>query len=108
MVTQLFEYPALSRAIVVGLFCGVGLALTVFYSRRGPAIFALYAAFLAAVTLLLKAPSGAGSPSPATHGAAHSCSPLALWSGQASRSAPPDRAHRGSLRSSSSTRSLRT
>jgi len=49
---------ALSRALVIGLFGGVGLILTQVYSRRGPLIFPVYAAILAALTLsLARAPN---------------------------------------------------
>jgi hypothetical protein len=44
---------AISRALVVGVFGGIGLALTVTYSRRGPLIYPVFAALLAALTLLL-------------------------------------------------------
>ena len=52
-LTHLISIPALPRAIVVGLFGGAGLALTTVYSRRGPLIFPVYAAILAALTILL-------------------------------------------------------
>ncbi len=42
-----------AQAAVIGLFGGVGLALTVIYSRRGPMIYPVYAATIAAITLLL-------------------------------------------------------
>jgi hypothetical protein len=45
--------PALPRALVVGLFGGAGLALTAMYSRRGPLIYPVYAALLAALAMLL-------------------------------------------------------
>jgi hypothetical protein len=51
--TELIANPAFPRALVVGAFGGVGLVLTAMYSRRGPTVFAPYAAFLAALTLLL-------------------------------------------------------
>jgi hypothetical protein len=50
---ELIENPAFPRALVVGAFGGIGLVLTTVYSRRGPLIFAPYAALLAALTLLL-------------------------------------------------------
>ena len=53
MFDALLANPALSRAVVVGLFGGVGLACTVTYSRRGPLIFPVYAALLGALALLL-------------------------------------------------------
>jgi hypothetical protein len=53
MFDELLANPALPRALVVGAFGGVGLVLTVVYSRRGPMIFVPYAALLAALTLLL-------------------------------------------------------
>jgi hypothetical protein len=45
--------PALSRAAVIGAFGGAGLALTATYSRRGPMIYPVYAAILAALAVLL-------------------------------------------------------
>jgi hypothetical protein len=45
--------PAFPRAVVIGVFGGVGLALTALYSRRGPLIYPVYAAILAALALLL-------------------------------------------------------
>ena len=45
--------PAFPRGIVVGVFGGAGLCLTILYSRRGPLIFVPYAALLAALTFLL-------------------------------------------------------
>ena len=45
--------PVLLRALVLGAFGGAGLALTQIYSRRGPLIFPVYAALLAALALLL-------------------------------------------------------
>src|SRR2546429_9085801 len=53
MFPELLVNPALPRALAVGAFGGVGLVLTVVYSRRGPMIFVPYAALLAALTLLL-------------------------------------------------------
>lgn len=50
---ELLANPAFPRALVVGVFGGAGLVLTAVYSRRGPLIFVPYAAFLAALTLLL-------------------------------------------------------
>jgi len=47
------EFPVLLRALVVGAFGGVGLALTTYFSRRGPLIFPVYAALLAALAVLL-------------------------------------------------------
>ncbi|HEY4218790.1 MAG TPA: hypothetical protein VGM67_16725 [Gemmatimonadaceae bacterium] len=44
--------PLLPRAAVVGLFGAAGLALTVLYSRRGPMIYPVYGALLAASGLL--------------------------------------------------------
>ena len=43
----------LLRAAVVGVFGGAGLSLTAIYSRRGPLIYPVYAALLAALTVLL-------------------------------------------------------
>jgi hypothetical protein len=45
--------PALARAAVIGAFGGAGLALTATYSRRGPLIYPVYAAILAALAILL-------------------------------------------------------
>lgn len=45
--------PALARAAVVGVFGAAALALITIYSRRGPMIFPVYAAILAALALLL-------------------------------------------------------
>ncbi len=42
---------ALARALVIGAFGGAGLVLTQVYSRRGPLIFPVYAALLAALAL---------------------------------------------------------
>lgn len=50
---DLIANPLVARAVVVGVFGGVGLSLTSIYSRRGPMIFPVYAAFLAALALLL-------------------------------------------------------
>ena len=46
MFPELLVNPALPRALAVGAFGGVGLVLTVVYSRRGPMIFVSYAALL--------------------------------------------------------------
>jgi hypothetical protein len=53
MSTDFILNPALPRAVVLGLFGGIGLALTSIYSRRGPLIYPVYAAVLASLTLLL-------------------------------------------------------
>ena len=50
---DLFANPLLPRALVVGAFGGIGLVLTAVYSRRGPLIFAPYAALFAALTVVL-------------------------------------------------------
>ena len=52
-IAGLLSNPALTRALVLGLFGGAGLVLTTVYSRRGPLIYPVYAAFLAALTMLL-------------------------------------------------------
>jgi hypothetical protein len=44
--------PLLSRALVVGVFGGAGLVLTLIYSRRGPLIYPVYAAILAGLALV--------------------------------------------------------
>jgi hypothetical protein len=51
--TEFLTNPALPRALVLGLFGGAGLVLTAVHSGRGPLIYPAYAAFLAALTLLL-------------------------------------------------------
>ena len=53
MSLDLLALPLLARALVLGAFGGVGLALTVAYVRRGPAILPVYAALLAALALLV-------------------------------------------------------
>ena len=53
LLTEVLSNPAVPRALVVGAFGGAGLVLTVVYSRRGPMIYPVYAALLAALTLLL-------------------------------------------------------
>ena len=50
---ELLTHPVFSRSVVLGLFGGIGLALTTMYSRCGALIFPVYAAFLAAVAVLL-------------------------------------------------------
>ncbi|HUP50437.1 MAG TPA: hypothetical protein VNA04_16805 [Thermoanaerobaculia bacterium] len=50
---ELLTHPVFSRSVVLGAFGGIGLALTTVYSRRGPLIFPVYAAFLATVAVLL-------------------------------------------------------
>ena len=52
-LTEFFTNPAFPRALMLGAFGGVGLALTVIYSRRGPMIYPAYAALFATLTLLL-------------------------------------------------------
>lgn len=52
-LTDIVSNPAFPRALVLGAFGGAGLSLTTLYSRRGPPIFAPYAAFLAALTMVL-------------------------------------------------------
>ena len=44
--------PLLTRAAVLGFLGGIGLVLVQVYSRRGPLIFPVYAAILAALALL--------------------------------------------------------
>jgi hypothetical protein len=53
ILESVFSNPALGRAIVLGLFGGVGLALTTITSRRGPMIFPVYAAILVGLAMLL-------------------------------------------------------
>ena len=45
--------PLFPRAIVLGIFGGIGLALTPTFSRRGPMILPVYAALLAALGFLV-------------------------------------------------------
>jgi hypothetical protein len=45
--------PAVSRAMLIGVFGGACLAFTVMYSRRGPLVLPVYGALLTALTLLL-------------------------------------------------------
>ena len=52
-LTELIINPAFPRALVLGAFGGSGLALTAIYSRGGPLVYPVYAAFLAALALLL-------------------------------------------------------
>jgi hypothetical protein len=52
-VVAIILSPALARAAVIGAFGGAGLALTAVYSRRGPMIYPVYAAILAALAVLL-------------------------------------------------------
>lgn len=53
MLIDLFATPAAARTLVVGLFGGMGLVLLAIYSRRGPLVFPVYAAILAALTAVL-------------------------------------------------------
>lgn len=53
LLSELLINEAFSRAVVLGLFGGAGLVLTVIYSRRGPLIYPVYAALLAALALLV-------------------------------------------------------
>lgn len=52
-MSELVTHPAFARAVVLGAFGGIGLALTTMYSRRGPLIFPVYAAFLGSLAVLL-------------------------------------------------------
>jgi hypothetical protein len=52
-MTDLISNPLVARALVVGIFGGLGLSLTSIYSRRGPMILPVYAALLAALAFLL-------------------------------------------------------
>ena len=50
--------PALSHALVIGVFGGASLVLTQLYSRRGPLIYPVYAAILFVLGLsLVRTPS---------------------------------------------------
>jgi hypothetical protein len=53
MLIELLATLAVARALVVGLFGGVGLVLLAVYSRRGPLVFPVYAAILAALAAVL-------------------------------------------------------
>jgi hypothetical protein len=50
--TGILMNPLFPRAIVLGIFGGIGLALTPTFTRRGPMILPVYAALLAALALL--------------------------------------------------------
>jgi len=52
-MSELLANALVPRAAVVGIFGGIGLALTSIYSRRGPMIYPVYAALLAALAALL-------------------------------------------------------
>ena len=52
-MSELVTHPAFARAVVLGAFGGISLVLTTMYSRRGPLIFPVYAAFLGALAVLL-------------------------------------------------------
>lgn len=53
VLAELLSSPTLPRALVLGVFGGAGLILTMIYSRRGPLIYPVYGALLAALALLL-------------------------------------------------------
>jgi hypothetical protein len=53
IMRDLISNPLVLRAVVVGVFGGVGLSLTSIYSRRGPLIYPVYAALLAALAMVL-------------------------------------------------------
>jgi len=50
--TSIVTNALFPRAIVLGVFGGIGLALTPMFTRRGPMILPAYAALLAALALL--------------------------------------------------------
>ena len=52
-MSEFVTHPAFARAVVLGAFGGIGLVLTTMYSRRGPLIFPVYAAFLGSLAVLL-------------------------------------------------------
>jgi len=52
-MSELVTHPAFARAAVLGVFGGIGLVLTTMYSRRGPLMFPVYAAFLGSLVVLL-------------------------------------------------------
>lgn len=51
-LAELIYNPLLPRAVVVGAFGAAGLMLTSIHSNRGPLIYPVYAALLAALTIL--------------------------------------------------------
>ena len=53
MTTSIVLNHVIAQAAVLGMFGGVGLALTAAYSRRGPLIYPVYAVILAALAVLL-------------------------------------------------------
>ena len=53
MISELFLNPLLPRAIVLGVFGGIALILTITYSRRGPLVYISYAAMAVAMALLV-------------------------------------------------------
>lgn len=53
LLVELLSTEAFPRAIVVGVFGGAGLVLTHLYSRRGPLVYAPYAALVVMLTWLL-------------------------------------------------------
>ena len=52
-MSEIVLHPAFLRAVVLGAFGGIGLVLTTMFSRRGPLIFPVYAAFLGSLAMLL-------------------------------------------------------
>ena len=52
-MSEFLEHPVFLRAVVLGALGGIGLVLTTLFSRRGPLIFPVYAAFLSSVAVLL-------------------------------------------------------
>ena len=50
--TAIVTNPLLPRAIVLGIFGGIALALTPMFTRRGPMILPVYAALLVALAFL--------------------------------------------------------
>jgi hypothetical protein len=61
-VSELVTHPMFLRAVVLGAFGGIGLTLTTMYSRRGPLIFPVYAAFLGSLAVLLARYEGIAFP----------------------------------------------
>ena len=53
MLSDLLLNPLFPRAIVLGIFGGIALILTISYSRRGPLVYLSYAAMAMAMALLV-------------------------------------------------------
>jgi len=53
MFSDFFLNPLFPRAIVLGIFGGIALILTIIYSRRGPHVYISYAAMAVVMALLV-------------------------------------------------------